>query len=145
MEWLNVTSLLITVLGTGITVWHALKTKRYRDEVVKDRSRMALIDLYSLARHAREECKKLTAAGGGLVRGVNYQRVMTAIQDSLERMQEGVQKLNSPDCEEAISAVTAAAAACKRDQANVAERAERLYAALNLCVTRFAKQLDREL
>lgn len=105
MDILNISGLVITTIGTVVTIWQAIKAKKYsvtaknyRDEILSDRIRFALIDLLSIGKQTREECKKITTpVDKRHTRGVNSQKVINEIQDFSDRLKENCFKINNND------------------------------------------------
>lgn len=88
MDFWNTVGLVLTFLGTGLAFWQAYKAKSYRDEIQADRKKLILIELMSVAKSARDECKKIVTPVGKPMRGVDPQKVIHAIQGLSEKLQE---------------------------------------------------------
>jgi hypothetical protein len=65
MNFVDVIGVILTAIAIGISIWQAREAKgsvklakTYRDEVVQDRSKMALIELLPTTKRVREEYRK---------------------------------------------------------------------------------------
>jgi hypothetical protein len=147
MDGWTIGGTLLSALGAAISIWQAYKAKRYRDEILADRIRLALIDMASSAKHVREECKKITTPVNKPMRGVDPDRVIAAIQDCAEKLNENGHRFAVPEVEKMASQLNTHIIAYKSnsDAANRRQTADRIYDILNELVAYLARRIDNVL
>lgn len=99
----NLIGLILTAIGTLITIWQATKAKSYRDEIVEDRKKLSLIDLKSSLIQIRSECRKISTPVNKPLRGVNPQKIIDELQDFVVKMKENEHKINLQEFSESIT------------------------------------------
>lgn len=136
---------MLSGVGAAISMWQSYKAKSYRDEIVVDRSRIALIDVLGDLRAARDECKKImTPVGGKAMRGVDPSQVIRSIQACAEKLNENEHRLSSADIKELLKGLSEYLTifAANQDALNRQKTADEIYACLNQLVAQVARQID---
>jgi len=105
MDLGNFFALVLTAIGTIITIWQASKAKSYRDEILEDRQKLSLIELKSSLKHVRSECKKITTPVNKPFRGVDTQKVIDELQDFLDKMKENTHKIKLDKFQKSIISI----------------------------------------
>lgn len=103
MDGVSILGAVLSAVGAALAIWQAARAKKYRDEVLQDRRRFALVEAIGLARNAREESRKIATPVGKPVRGVDPQAVINAIRDCLDRIREDGHKFQDPGVTAAVS------------------------------------------
>ena len=101
----NFIALLLTAMGTIVTIWQASKAKSYRDEILEDRQKLSLIELKSSLKQVRSECKKITTPVDKPFRGVDIQKVIDELQDFLDKMKENTHKIKLDKFQKSINSI----------------------------------------
>lgn len=96
MEVINLAGAVFSVIGAAIAIWQAHKAKSYRDEILRDRTKILLIDAIGVARKAREECRKIMTPVGKPVRGIDQQQVVNTIRDCVDKLKDNQHKFEQP-------------------------------------------------
>lgn len=144
MDYWTVAGTVLSGLGAFISVWQARKAKRYRDEILADRVRMALIEMSGSLKAARDECKKIKTPVGKPMRGIDTSKVIGLIQACAEKLRENGHRLG-------ISGIEASAAnlevhlssfTANPDLAFRQKKADEIYDCLNELVAQVARQID---
>ena len=105
MEISNAIAMIVTTIGTGVTVWQAYKAKSYRDDILEDRQKISLIELKSSLKQARTECQKITTPVSKPFRGVDIQRVIDELQNFLDKLKENIHKIKLKRFQESINTI----------------------------------------
>lgn len=88
----------LAVAAAAIAVLQAVKVKGYRDEILADRRRYALVGMFASAKRAREECKKVVRSiAGRPMRGVNPDDVIAIIQSCADDLHENCHRYDIQD------------------------------------------------
>lgn len=155
MYYLNILGVILTAIGTCVTIWQACKAKKaanlaktYRDEVARDRCKMALIELLPNTKRVREECRKIMKpASGKPMRGVDPQIIINKIQDFIEEFEEISCRLRVNEFDSSIS-ILKKRVSDYRQEIDSEKRyliAEGIYEELNNIVSLLAKQVNSEI
>lgn len=135
---------MLSAIGAGISIQQAYKAKTYRDEILADRVRLALIDMLSSAKHAREECKKITTPVSKPMRGVDPERVISAIQSCAEKLKENGHRFGVAEIEVMSSSLETHITEYKAASDGTARAllADKTYKSLNELVAHISRRID---
>lgn len=103
MDVVSIVGAILSAIGAAIAVWQAYRARTFRDEILQDRRKMALVEAIGIARKAREECRKIVKPVGRAGRGVDPQQVVNTIRDCAERLRDNAHKFQSPRVGECVS------------------------------------------
>lgn len=93
----------LAIVAAGIAVWQAWKAKGYKNEILSDRRRYALVDMFASAKRAREDVKKLTRpVSGRPMRGVNPSEVLAVTQDCVDEIDQNCHRYGIDGLEQIV-------------------------------------------
>lgn len=75
----------LTTLGTGVTIWLALKVKAYREQIAFDLRKIHLYEIGELMRRAQDEGRKLLSQVQQLNRGKSMISITDDIQSYIDK------------------------------------------------------------
>jgi len=155
IDYLNILGVALTAVGTSITIWQAHKAKMsasfaktYRDEVAKDRGKMALIELLPNTKRVREECRKIIRpVSERSMRGVDPQKVINNIQNFIEQFEEISCRLRVNEFDKSVSNLKSRVSdyRLETDSEKRFLFAEDIYNEVNNIASLLAKQISSEL
>lgn len=145
MDVLNLLSTGLSGIGAVIAIWQARKAKKYRDEILRDRTKILLIDTIGVAKKAREECRKIITPVGKPVRGVNQQEVINSIRDCLDKLKDNTHKFEKTNIASTITSLDSSIANYinEIDNVNRFSEGDRIYEALGEIIREIAHEIDR--
>ena len=75
---------LLTVLGTVVTIWHAIKVKKYREQIAFDLRKIRISDISEYLKRAQDEGRKLLTQVQQLNRGKSEIVITEMIQSYID-------------------------------------------------------------
>ena len=88
MNVISIIGAILSAVGAAVAVRQAVKARKYRDEILRDRLKIVLIEVVGIAKKARAESRKIITPIGKPVRGVDQQQVINSIRDCLEKVKD---------------------------------------------------------
>lgn len=145
MDGVSILGAILSAVGAAIAIWQAYRARRYRDEILQDRRKMALVEAIGIARKARDECRKIVTPLGKPIRGVDQQQVVDSIRDCVDRLRDNAHKFQSPrvvgsvpKLERLVDDYTQA-----RDEATRYKVADDMYKVLSNTIGSISEEIDR--
>jgi len=145
LDLVSIVSAVLSAIGAAIAIWQAYKAKTYRDEILRDRRKMALVETIGTARKARDECRKIVTPVGKPVRGLDQQQVFNAIRDCVDRLRDNAHKFQSirlTGCVTTLEQLLGSYAQTT-DEAARYKIADELYKALSDTIGAISEEIDR--
>lgn len=144
MDYWTIGGAVLSGIGAGISIWQAHRAKRYRDEILADRVRMALIEMSGSLKAARDECKKIMTPVSKPMRGVDAAKVIGLIQSCAEKLKENGHRLGITGVEVLAATLEGhlGAFTANPDLAFRQKKADEIYECLNELVAQVARQID---
>lgn len=144
---LSFLGVILSGLGAIIALWQARKAKKYRDEIIQDRTKILLIDTIGIARKARDECRKIITQVGKPVRGVDQQEVINTIRDCLEKVMDNSHKFELEDISESIKSLDDNIAHYSReaDKSKRFQLGDNIYVDLGEIIRQLSQEIDNKL
>lgn len=105
MNTISIIGVILTAIGTFITIYNTAKAKKYRDEIREDRQKIFLIDFKSILISTRNECKKITTPVLKQQRGFDPQKSLDEIQNLVDKMKEYSHNINLIEYENYIKRI----------------------------------------
>lgn len=135
----------LAVLAAVIAAWQAWKAKGYKNEILADRRRYALVDMFASAKRTREEVKKLTRpVSGRPMRGVNASEVLAVVQSCADDLDQnchryGIDGLDQKieDIKQLLKSYTSTT-----DESLRFDMAESLYEKLSAVIKEASQKMD---
>lgn len=75
---------ILTALGTGITIWHARKVKKYREQIAYDLRKIRISEISEYLKRAQDEGRKLLTQVQQLNRGKSEIAITEMIQGYID-------------------------------------------------------------
>ena len=94
MNTISIIGAFFSIVGAIVAIRHAIKARKYKDEILHDRLKMLLIDVMGIAKKARDECRKIITPIGKAIRGVDQQQVIDSIRECLEKIKDNNHKFS---------------------------------------------------
>jgi hypothetical protein len=76
---------ILTVIGTGVTLWQASKVKAYREQIAFDLRKIHLSEVSELLKRAQDEGRKLLSQVQQLNRGKSMITITDSIQSYIDK------------------------------------------------------------
>lgn len=145
MDVVSIVSALLSAIGAAIAIWQAYRAKTYRDEILQDRRKMALVETIGTARKARDECRKIVTPVGKPVRGLDQQQVVNAIRDCVDRLRDNAHKFRSTKLTGCVTTLESLLANYAQTADEVARYkvADDMYKALTGAIGAISEEIDR--
>jgi hypothetical protein len=147
MDWISIIGAILSAVGAAITIWQALKVRKYRDEILQDRTKMLLVDIIGLAKKTRDECRKIITPAGKPIRGVDQQQVINLIRDCLDRIKDNTHKFETTSIDPIISQMDSYIYFYVREE-NEIERykyGDKIYTSLGDIISLVSREIDRKI
>ncbi|NOH22553.1 hypothetical protein [Vibrio europaeus] len=144
----NAVGLVLTFVGTAISLYQAYKAKTYRDEIASDRQKLILIELLPVVKHARDECKKIITPVNGQMRGVSVEKVIGSIQDCAEKIQEYSHRLSDTTLSSSAVSDIQSKISSYKTEVDPRQRhiiADTLYGDLNSVIQSLSTTIDQKI
>ena len=144
----SIVGAIFSVIGAIVAIRQARKARKYKDELLRDRKKMLLIDVFGLARRARDECGKMLPTGSKRARrGVDSQQAISSIRECLDRIKDNEHKLTDPKLDAAIAATQHELQEYVRDndESRRFAVAQKMYNSLSEIIRNISKGIDSEL
>lgn len=80
LGWVTIGSAVITVIGTGVTLYQARKVEGYSEKIAYDLRKISTSEIVDNLKRAQDECRKLLANAQQLNRGKSHAKITENIQ-----------------------------------------------------------------
>jgi hypothetical protein len=153
---LGVCSLVLSIIGTGVTIWQAKealkassKAKSYRDEIVSDRAKQSAMHLYYSAKSARQECLNIITPvnRGRPPRGVNFAKVVEELQRFVDGAREESFRLKDDTIRQCLRNLESYIKAYRveNDPEKRYSIADEIHGQLNRLIAQISEQTDQRI
>ena len=96
---------MLTAIGTAVTLWQAVKVKRYKNQVAFDLRKLSISEAGEILRRGQEDCRKLLKSGG---RGQSIANICDSVQERIDQaMNRFNQKSQDEDIKEKLNSANA--------------------------------------
>lgn len=147
MDWISIIGAILSATGAAIAIWQALKIRKYRDEILYDRTKILLVDIIGIAKKTRDECRKIMTPVGKPIRGVDQQQVINSIRDCLDRIKDNSHKFATTSLSQIILQMENHMYFFVKEE-NEAERykyGDKIYQSLGDIISLVSKEIDQKI
>ena len=147
IDAISIIGVVLTAIGTFVTLYNTAKAKKYRDEIREDRQKIFLIDFKSLLISTRNECKKITTPVLKQQRGFDPQKTLDELQNLVDKMKEYSHNINLKEYEDYIKRIENLIDTYKKesDQTERSKIGDKLYKELSDLGGFVAKNIDSKI